>query len=102
MYLPFEKIMYDGINADRMIIISDNECNCGYYNKTVQSLVDEYRRKSGNDIWVHAIDLQGYGTQQFYGRKTNVIAGWSEKIFQFINIAEQEDNIINTIENYQF
>ena len=51
---------------------------------------------------MHAIDLQGYGTQQFYGHKTNVIAGWSEKVFQFIKIAEQEDNIINTIENYQF
>lgn len=102
MYLPFEKIIYEGINADRMIIISDNQCNCGYYNKTVQSLADEYRRKSGNDIWVHAIDLQGYGTRQFCGRKTNVIAGWSEKVFQFIKIAEQEDNIINTIENYQF
>ena len=87
MGLPFRKMREDRVRADRVIILSDNECNAGY-RSPVQTLADEYRRASGRDIWVHAIDLQGYGTQQFHGAKTNIIAGWSEKVFDFINLAE--------------
>ena len=103
MQLPFEKMIADNIKADRIIVLSDNECNCGWWGKPVQTVADEYRRKTGNDIWVHAIDLQGYGTQQFHGKKTNVIAGWSEKVFAFIKIAEQgEGNLERTIEQYTY
>ena len=91
MGLPFEVMIQDGIQADRIIIISDNECNVNgsSYRRPVQALADEYRQQSGNNIWVHAIDLMGYGTQQFAGPKTNIIAGWSEKVMQFIPLAEQ-------------
>lgn len=103
MHLPFAAMIQEKINADRVIVISDNECNGGYWSKPVQSLADEYRKLTGNDIWVHAIDLQGYGTQQFHGKKTNVIAGWSEKVFSFIKLAEQgEGNLERTIEQYTY
>lgn len=106
MDLLFIRMIRDGVQADRIIIISDNECNAGYSwysNKTVQTLADEYRRKSGNDIWVHAIDLQGYGTQQFHGAKTNIIAGWSEKVLNFITLAEQGEGALQeAIENYEW
>ena len=107
MRLPFEKMITDNIKADRIIILSDNECNCAGFgwcqDRAVQSLADEYRKKTGNDIWVHAIDLQGYGTQQFHGAKTNIIAGWSEKVFEFIKLAEQgESNLEKTIKNYTY
>lgn len=102
MHLPFEEMLKWNINADRIIVLSDNECNGGW-NRPVQVLADEYRKKSGKDIWVHAIDLQGYGTQQFHGAKTNVIAGWSEKVFDFIKLAEQgEGSLEKTIENYTY
>ncbi len=102
MGLVFNKMTSEHIKADRVIILSDNECNSGYRG-TVQSLADEYRKKTGNDIWVHAIDLQGYGTQQFHGAKTNMIAGWSEKVFDFIRLAEQgEGNLEKAIENYTY
>lgn len=104
MFLPFQKMIEDNVKADRIIILSDNECNsCGgwYSRKPVQSIADEYRRISGNDIWVHAIDLQGYGTQQFHGAKTNIVAGWSEKVFEFIKLAEQgEGTLEKAIEQY--
>lgn len=105
MSLPFQKMISDKIHADRIIILSDNECNSGAYSwyrsTTVQSLADEYRKKSGNNIWVHAIDLQGYGTQQFHGEKTNIIAGWSEKVFDFIRLAEQgEGSLESAISDY--
>lgn len=103
MYLPFEVMMRERIDADRIIILSDNECNGGYFHRsTVQSIADIYRKQTGNDIWVHAIDLQGYGTQQFCGTKTNIIAGWSEKVFDFILLAESgSGSLIEAIENYE-
>ena len=106
MDLPFEVMMREHIKADRIIIISDNMCNSGYSywrHQSVQALADEYRKKSKRDLWVHAIDLQGYGTQQFTGPKTNIIAGWSEKVFNFILLAEQgEGNLEKAIEAYQW
>lgn len=103
MYLPFEAMIKNKIKADRIIVLSDNQCNCGWSYSPVQTFADEYRRITGNDLWVHAIDLQGYGTQQFYGRKTNVIAGWSEKVFEFINLAEQgEGNLEKRIAEYLY
>lgn len=103
MYLPFDHILEKKIYADRVIVLSDNECNCtfGEYDRawhnwysrgrttSVQGVVDKYREEVNPNLWVHAVDLQGYGTQQFIGKNTNVIAGWSEKVFEFIRIAEE-------------
>ena len=104
--LPFDVMIRDNIKADRVIIISDNECNSGWSSwnhKPVQARADAYRKQTHNDLWVHAIDLQGYGTQQFAGPKTNIIAGWSEKVFNFILLAEQgEGNLEKAIEAYKW
>lgn len=102
MELPFKRMIEDNVKADRVIVLSDNQCNYGS-GRTVQAYADEYRRKSGNNLWVHAIDLQGYGTQQFCGAKTNIIAGWSEKVFNFILLAEQgEGSLVKMIEGYEY
>lgn len=59
--------------------------------------------RAANDIWVHAIDLKGYGTQQFHGQKTNIMAGWSEKVLQFIQLAESGvDSLQEAIEHYEW
>ena len=95
MSLPFRLMISEKINADRIIILSDNMNNSGLWgNSPTQHYADEYRRISGNDIWVHGIDLKGYGTQQFHGRKTNIIAGWSEKVLDFILLAEQGEGTL--------
>ena len=100
MSAPFEKMIADGVKADRVIVLSDNECNIG---DRVQRAADECRRKTGKDFWVHAIDLQGYGTQQFHGTKTNIVAGWSEKVFDFIRLAEQgEGSLEKSIAEYTY
>ena len=100
---PIEQMYRDNVTVDRIIILSDNEANeqftSAYY--TAESVAQAYRQKIGKDIWVHAIDLVGYGTQQFYGSRTNLIAGWSEKILSFINLAEEGNGkLLSTIENY--
>ena len=102
MTLPFSMMIDKNVKADRVIILSDNQCNCGTSGrKTVQTYANQYRRESGHDIWVHAVDLQGYGTQQFAGAKTNVIAGWSEKVFSFIALAEQGNGtLVKAVEEY--
>lgn len=103
MELPFEDMIKHHIKADRIIIISDNECNNPWSNRTTQTYADKYRNIVNPDLWVHAIDLQGYGTQQFNGAKTNIIAGWSEKVFNFILLAEQGVGTLEkTIAEYQW
>ena len=44
-----------------------------------------------------------YGTQQFIGGRTNIIAGWSEKILEFIMIAEAGvDTLRKRINEYDY
>jgi len=98
---PFEYLLEKKIKVDRIILLSDNEINSNG-GKTVQSNFDKYNSQVNPDCWVHAIDLQGYGTQQFMGAKTNIIAGWSEKVFDFIQLAERGiENLVKKIENYE-
>lgn len=86
---------------DRVIYFSDNECNKGL-ETTVQGMVDTYRRKYNRDFWVHGVDLQGYGTQQFCGSKFDLIVGWSDKVLSFINLAEKGvGTLVKEIETYQ-
>ena len=75
---------------DRVIYFSDNMCNSSSngLRKTVEGLADVYRRQYNRDFWVHGVDLQGYGTQQFCGPRFNLIAGWSDTVLKFINLAE--------------
>lgn len=99
--LPLQVMIKNNIQADRLIILSDNEINSGY-GYTCQTYADKYRQAINKDLWVHAIDLQGYGTQQFIGKNTNILAGWSERLLEFINLAEQGiDNQVKYIENYK-
>ena len=79
--------------VDRIIIISDNECNYGCcYNRgePVQKMVNRYRENVNKNAWVHAIDLMGYGSVQFRGDKVNLLSGWNENkvvsIFSLITL----------------
>ena len=106
--LPLEEMISKGIYADRLIILSDNEINSngGFwgrsgYKQTCEHLAAQYRTNINAELWVHAIDLQGYGTQQFDGARTNIIAGWSEKVLDFISLAETDRaKQVEMIENY--
>lgn len=106
--LPFRYLLNNKIYVDRIIVISDNEINsrwaCSGWRGGVpcQSVAEKYRRELNPDVWVHAIDLQGYGTQQFKGNRTNIIAGWSERTLEFIALAEQGvDTLRRRIETYK-
>ena len=103
--LPLQKMISENIRADRLIILSDNMINSGWsgYKETCQKLATEYRKKINPNLWIHAVDLQGYGTQQFDGKNTNIIAGWSERILEFISYAEKGISTqVRDIENYDY
>ncbi len=108
MTLPLRYLLERGIFVDRIIILSDNQINSSWnYNRwsngvPCQSLVDRYRKEVNSDAWVHAVDMQGYGTQQFMGKNTNLIAGWGEKIFDFMSLVERGiDTLVSKIEKYE-
>ena len=99
MELPFQHLARRKINVDRVIVLSDNQCNSPYHGGTIQECAAEYRSQTNPDCWVHGVDLQGYGTVQFYGRRTNIVAGWSEKLLEFITLAESgTDTLIKRID----
>ena len=100
--LPIRYLTDQKIKVDRIIMFSDNEIN-DRYNTTCQSYLQRYATLVNPDVWLHAIDLQGYGTQQFYGPKVNIITGWNEKIFEFIHMVEHGlGGMVSKIENYLF
>lgn len=105
MAAGFRELMSTGFNADRIIVLSDNEVNGGAVwswrdnKKTIQTQLDAYRRKVGHDVWCHAIDLQGYGTAQFIGPKVNIMAGWSDAVLHYVSLAEQGfDGIVRDVD----
>ncbi|MCM1990240.1 TROVE domain-containing protein [Oceanirhabdus seepicola] len=99
--LPIRYLLDNRIFVDRIIILSDNEINNGY--NTCQHFLEKYKKKVNPDVWVHAIDLQGYGTQQFHGERVNIIAGWNEKILEFIYKVENGiGSLKESIERYYF
>ena len=95
MEAGFDCLMESGFDADRVVVLSDNEVNRRSWNtgqygyRTVQAKLDAYRAKVGHDVWCHAIDLQGYGTQQFIGPGVNIMGGWSEQVLRFVMLAEE-------------
>lgn len=108
MAAGFDRLMETRFDADRVIVLSDNEVNgTGWWrpckgSEVIQRKMDEYRRKVGHDVWCHAIDLQGYGTAQFAGPKTNIMAGWSSEVIKYIALTEAGvGSIVDAVESIQ-
>lgn len=107
-----EDLNKTGTKVDRIIVFSDMQAyeqslGGGWYGShgsetEVQHAVARYRRDVNKDVWVHSIDLAGYGTVKTKGEKTNLIAGWSDKVFEFIKLAEDADGtLIDRVRNYR-
>ena len=99
MAAVFDAMERDGVDCDRVVVFSDNEVNVDYSNsswcsptecgkKALQSRMAAYRNRVGHRVWMHAVDLAGYGTTQFDGADTTFSAGWSEKLLNFMALAE--------------
>ena len=87
---------------DRIIIISDNEswCDSGYGTGT-QAVYTGYKKLTGADPFVYAIDIQGYGTKDIESNKVFHLCGWSDRLLDFITQAEKGDTIVKYISNIE-
>lgn len=103
-----------GEKVDRILVFSDMQAydhslaGYGWSNRgrtaetEVEAGLDKYRRDVNPDVWVHSIDLAGYGEIKMKGPKVNLIAGWSDKSLEFIKLAEDaQGSLIERIRNYK-
>lgn len=105
----FSHLVNSGTFVDRIIVFSDMQAYenslGGYYgksNKSCQTRLTEYKKKVNPKVWLHSIDLSGYGTSKVCQSRVNEIAGWSEKVFDFIKLSEEvEGDLIQRIESYE-
>lgn len=76
----------------RIIIFSDMQGWIGYYSPT--KTFAEYKTRVGANPYIYSWDLQGYGTLQFPEKNVFCLAGFSEKVFNFMKLIEQDRNIL--------
>lgn len=105
-----EQGIFDAINGlingkqkvDRIVIFSDMQIGgnhwfgskAGTNGGTFSSLFQQYK-KMFPDVKVFSVNLKGYGTTVF-GTDVIELAGWSDKIFDIMNLAEQDKNALVT------
>ena len=106
-WLIFDYLLQNNIKADRIIIFSDMQMydsRYSHYQGMGESLYKkllEYKRKINPDVIVYSFDLAGYGSIQIPEDQSNVvqIAGFSDKIFQFMQLYESDrKSALNQIE----
>lgn len=85
---------------DRIFIFSDMQGWMGY--NTPVSTFNSYKKKYECNPYIYSIDLSGYGTLQFPENKVFCLAGFSDKIFDIMEILEVDKNaLINEIEKIE-
>lgn len=78
---------------DRIIILSDMQS--GLHQRNGQAWLSDYRKLSGADPFVYTLDLRGYGSAQFpVNEKLFEVAGFSEKVFDLMKLAEQNPQVL--------
>lgn len=92
--LVFQYAYNSNKKYDRIIILSDNESWVEY--RGVNDYQKQYRQINPN-VYVYAIDIQGYGTKDISGEKVYHLTGWSEKMFDFMKWIEKENQLVDFI-----
>jgi hypothetical protein len=89
-----EYLIKNKIKVDRIVVLSDMQCydSSSWYDgrRSVAEYLKQYRRQFNKNCYAHFFDLCGYGTRQTASKNSldNVVAGFSEKIFDQILIHE--------------
>lgn len=92
-YLALDYLINGKINVDRIVILSDCQTyDDVYYSENVHDKVQLYLENINPKTYIYSIDLAGYGTTDIALDTPNIfkIAGWSERILDFIKIAETD------------
>jgi 60 kDa SS-A/Ro ribonucleoprotein len=93
---------------DRIILISDMQCWMSYKedgygqwfgteasaNKVLLAL----KKRTNSDPYLYSFDLAAYGTLQFPEDRVACVAGYDDKVFDIIKLAEQDKQaLVNEI-----
>ncbi len=73
---------------DRIVIFSDMQGWLGY--NCPKDAFKQYKHRTGADPFIYSVDLAGYGSLQFPERKVATLAGFSEKVFETMALAETD------------
>jgi 60 kDa SS-A/Ro ribonucleoprotein len=89
---------------DRVFILSDmaawHDNSLGGYSP--EGAWKSYKKRCNADPWVYCLDLQGYGTTQYPASKVVQLYGWSEKVFDYVKLAERgSDAIVEAVERIE-
>lgn len=98
----FDLITKEGKKYDRIFVLSDMEAWIQSSGSPV-TMVNTYKSRVGANPFIYSFDLTGNGTMQFkeISPKTIALAGFSEKIFDIMKLAEMDKNaLVEAIENY--
>lgn len=78
---------------DRIVILSDMQS--GLHRQSGKEWLANYRKQSGVLPFVYAVDLRGYGSAAFpAGGRIFELAGFSEKVFDLMEMAEQNPEVL--------
>lgn len=114
-WLAIDYLINNKIDVDRILIFSDGQCYNTYqednedstgrnsYSRSLAGTLSRYRKNVNPDVFVYSFDLKGYGTAQFSPRSKNILtlAGWSDKVFQLMQLAERKATLVDYISNYK-
>ncbi len=73
---------------DRVVIFSDMQGWIGYH--CPKDAFKVYRKRTGANPFIYSVDLAGYGSLQFPESKVATMAGFSEKMFDVMAMAETD------------
>ena len=73
---------------DRVIILSDMQGWIGHYAPT--KAFAAYKQRYAVDPYIYSFDLQGYGSLQFPEPKTFCLTGFSDKVFDIMQLLETD------------
>ncbi|MDD5726077.1 MAG: TROVE domain-containing protein [Patescibacteria group bacterium] len=100
-YLPVRHLRERKIRVDRIVLISDMQCYASGHDPMLwgharnESLAEElrkYRSSVNPQVFMHSVDLSGYGTAQFppSERRVACLAGWSERALEILPLLEED------------
>ena len=98
-YLAVKHLRETKTRVDRIVLLSDMQCydsdarsNWRGDSGSLAEELTKYRSSVNPEVYLYSVDLAGYGTSQFPqgDRRTALLAGWSERLLEFLPLFEAD------------
>lgn len=104
-HLVFDRLREENREYENVVLLTDEQLWNNRYrsNRSLKDAVDEYRDEVTDSCSLYIIDLQSYGDMSMPDGYENVynVSGWSEDILNFVTYAENEQQILHEISDYE-